>query len=137
MYTKWNSILCFTLEKLPRNANQLISVMADRCFTIKDQLDPLGVSLSFLDGRKQLDASHPLNIASVRIHVKKCIGRIKNFAILKSTLLLSMAHIANQVVCVCAWLTAFQPALVPLGDSCQDDDSDGELEVGYLPRYCL
>ena len=123
------------VEKLPRDANQLISVMADRGFTIKDQLDPLGVSLnipSFLDGRKQLDASEvqsTRSIASVRIHVERCIGRIKNFAILKSTLPLSMARIANQVVCVCAWLTAFQPALVPLGDSCQDDDSDGELEV--------
>ena len=124
------------IEKLSANGSGQISVMADRGFTIKDQLTPLGVSLnipSFLDGRKQLDASEvqtTRSIASLRIHVERCIGRIKNFAILRSTLPLSMARIANQVVSVCAWLTAFQPALVPLGDKeSGDEDSDTEFEV--------
>ena len=53
--------------------------MADRGFTIKDQLElePLGVALnipSFLDGRKQLDA------AEVQTHVERCIGRINVLA---------------------------------------------------------
>ncbi len=100
------------IQKLPTGSNKKISVMADRGFTIKDQLEPLGVALnipSFLDGRKQLDAAEvqtTRSIASVRIHVERCIGRIKNFAILRPTLPISMARIANQVVSVCAWLTS-------------------------------
>ena len=69
------------IKKLSANGSGQISVMADRGFTIKDQLTPLGVSLnipSFLDGRKQLDASEvqtTRSIASLRIHVERCIGR--------------------------------------------------------------
>ena len=33
-----------------------------------------------------------------------------------------MARLANQIVCVCAWLTSFQPALVP--PHCAEDDED-------------
>ncbi len=112
--------------------------MADRGYTIKDQLEPLGVGLnipSFLVGRKQLDAAEvqtTRSIASVRIHVERCIGRIKTFAILRSTLPLSMARISNQVVSVYAWLTSFQPALVPLSEDTSEQEgggSDDELEV--------
>ena len=61
--------------------------MADRGFTIKDQLGELGVELNippFLDGRTQLppeDIKTGRSIASLRIHVECAIGRIKNFAI--------------------------------------------------------
>ena len=97
-----------------------ISIMADRGFTIQDQLKPLGVNLNippFMEGRKQLPSEEVLKgrqIASVRIHVERAIGRIKNYSILKGTLPLSMARLANQIVCVCAWLINFQPAVVPL-----------------------
>ena len=55
--------------------------MADRGFTIQDQLNAVGVDLnipSFLSGRPQLSASevqHTRHIASVRIHVERAIGR--------------------------------------------------------------
>ena len=35
-----------------------------------------------------------------------------------------MACLANQIVCVCAWLTCFQPSLVPPPQN--DADSDVE-----------
>ena len=52
-------------------------------------------------------------IASLRIHIERVIGRIKGFAILKGTLPLSMSRISNQIVSVCMWLVNFQPVLIP------------------------
>lgn len=92
--------------------------MADRGFTIKDLLDKKGVSLNippFMDGRQQLPSSDVQlgrSIASFRIHVERAIGRIKRFAILQGTFPLSMARLANQIVCICAWLTNFHPVLI-------------------------
>ena len=96
-----------------------ISFMADRGFTIKDQLKEINVELNippFLDGRQQLPADEVKRgrqIASLRIHVERAIGRIKQFAILQGNFPLSMVRQVNQIVCVCAWLTNFQPALIP------------------------
>ena len=53
------------------------------------------------------------------------IGRIKNFAILKETLPISMIRIANQIVSVCAWLTNCQPVLIPL---VSDSSTEEEVE---------
>jgi hypothetical protein len=53
-------------------------------------------------------------IASVRIHVERAIGRIKTFQILKGTIPISMARLTNQIIFICAFLTNFQSALVPL-----------------------
>lgn len=96
-----------------------VSVMADRGFTVKDQLDSIGVELNippFLEGRQQLPADQVQRgryIASLRIHVERAIGRIKQFAILQGTFPLSMVRLLNQIVCVCAWLTNFHPVLLP------------------------
>ncbi len=127
-----------------------ISIMADRGFTIKDQLQEIGVDLNippFLEGRQQLpseEVQRGRQIASVRIHVERAIGRIKNLGILNGTFPLSMARVANQVVCVCAWLSNFQPALIAAptelsetdvdkyfqawddSDCCSDSDSDND-----------
>lgn len=105
-----------------------ISIMADRGFTIKDQLSELGIKLNippFLDGRTQLppeDIKRGRSIASLRIHVERAIGRIKQFAILKGKFPLSMIRLLNQVVCVCAWLTNFQPVLVPPPMEASDEE---------------
>ena len=114
-----------------------ISIMADRGFVIKDLLDGLGVSLNippFLEGRTQLSAGEVREgrkIASLRIHVERAIGRIKNFSILSETLPISLARLANQIVCVCGYLTNFQPALVPPPvDMC---DTEVEEYFGSLP----
>ena len=69
-----------------------VSVMADRGFTVRDMLAEKGVDLNippFLEGREQLPADeveHGRSIASLRIHVERAIGRIKNYTILKGTL---------------------------------------------------
>ena len=72
----------------------------------------------FMEGRKQLPASKVQKgrtIASQRINVERAIGRMKNLSIFKGTIPTSMARLANQIVCVCvcAFLSNFQPALVP------------------------
>ena len=95
------------------------SVMADRGFTIRDMLATKGIDLNippFMEGKKQFtesDIQKGRRIASLRIHVERAIGRVKNYGILKGVFPISMIRIANQIVCVCAWLTNFQPALIP------------------------
>ena len=100
-------------------------------------VDRLGVSLNiplFLEGRKQLPADEVhkgRKIASLRIHVERAIGRIKNFGILSGTLPISLARLANQIVCICGYLTNFQPALVPLPTNL--DDAEIEDYFKSLP----
>ena len=93
-----------------------MSRMADQKFTIKDMIK-IGVDLNippFLEGQKQLPAEEVKKgrqIASIQIHVECAIGRIKKFSILKGNFPLSMIQLTNQIVCVCAWLSNFQPTL--------------------------
>ena len=104
--------------------------MADRGFTIKDILKELGINLNiplFLEGRKQLSSSDVeagRKIASLRIHVERAIGRIKCFGILKGTIPISLARLTNQIVCVCAFLSNFGPALVSSPEMPSEDDAD-------------
>ena len=78
------------IEKI--DAKEGISIMADRGFTIKDQLEAIGADLNippFLDGRAQLsseDVSIGRRIASLRIHVERAIGRLKTFFQLKENI---------------------------------------------------
>ena len=93
------------------------TVMADRGFDIEDIL-PSGVSLNippFKGTRSQLTAKEVEKtacIASVRIHVERAIGRIKNFHILDGVLSLSLHPLADQIFTVCSLLTNFLPFLV-------------------------
>ena len=92
-------------------------IMADRGFTIKDMLKELNVELNlppFMEGRSQLPASQVqegCKIASLQIHMERAIGRIKNYSILKGTIPISMSHLVNQIVCVCAFLSNLHPVL--------------------------
>ena len=103
---------------MPRNDG--VSVMADRGFTIRDQLNEVGVELNIplsLNGQKQLPSGkvqEGRTITSLQIHVERAIGRIRNYTMRKSPLPLSMSCIANQIVIVCALLMDFQPVLIPL-----------------------
>ena len=130
--------VCGLLEKLKGKSG--VSIMADRGFTVQDQLQSIGIKLNvppFMEGRQQLPAEEVQEgrkIASLRIHVERAIGRIKNFSILKGTLPLSMARLANQIVCVCAWLTNFQPALVPLPEH-EAAESEDEVVDYFQSLY--
>lgn len=96
------------------------NAMADRGFEITDILPP-GVGLNippFKGTRAQLTAeevNETVHIASVRIHVERAIGRVKNYHILDGTLPLSLAHISDQIFSVCAYLTNVLPPLLPPG----------------------
>ena len=109
-----------------------VSIMADRGFTVKEMLKELNIELNippFLQGREQLpskEVQKGRKISSLRIHVERAIGRIKCFSILKQTIPLSMARLTNQIVSVCAFLSNFHPALVPLPPSCEDTDVNVE-----------
>ena len=111
-----------------------ISIMADRGFTIKDMLKDIGIELNippFMEGCAQLpvkEVQEGRRIASVRIHVERAIGRMKNFAILQGTFPIRMSRIINQVVCVCAFLTNFMPALVPPPENLKDEVVDNYFQ---------
>ena len=120
--------VCGFIEELEGKSG--ISVMADRGFTVKDQLAKVGVELNippFLEGRQQLPAEEVRrgrSIASLRIHVERAIGRMKTFNILKGTLPNTFARIADHIVSVCAWLTNFYPSLVPPPQFAAEADVD-------------
>ena len=112
--------------------------MADRGFTIKDMLKDIGIELNlppFMEWRAQLpvkEVQEGRRIASVRIHVERAIGRMKNFAILQGKFPISTSRIINQVVCVCvcvcAFLINFMPALVPPLENLKDEDVDNYFQ---------
>ena len=80
-----------------------------------------------MEGRSQLppeDVQHGRSIASLRIHVERAIGRMKQFKILTNVFPLKMARIANQIVTVCAYLANFHHALVPVAENQETDTSD-------------
>ena len=118
-----------TLEDKPG-----VSIMADRGFTIKDMLKQLKIELNlppFMEGRKQLPAEEVQegqNIASLRIHVERAIGRLKNFGILSGTIPLSLSRLTNKIVHVCAFLCNFQPALVPSSQGTAESDVTDYIE---------
>ena len=78
-----------------------VSIMADRGFTIKDVLKELNIKLNlppFMEGRSKLptvQVQEGRKISSLRIHVERAIGRVKNYTILKGTIPISMARIIN------------------------------------------
>ena len=93
------------------NANLLCQLcMADRGFTIQDQLNALGIKLNiplFIEGRNQLPTEEVQNgrkIASLQIHVECARGWIKNFSIIKGTFPLSCNGSSCQNYCLCVFL---------------------------------
>jgi hypothetical protein len=93
-------------------------VMADRGFTIKELLNPLGVTLKippFLNGRDKLTPQEEVEtkrIAKLRIHVERAIGRVKKFRLLEHVLPLNMRPIVSQMVFVAACLVNYQKPLI-------------------------
>ena len=102
-------------------------------FTINDFLKELNIKLNippFLEGWQQLPVQEMetgSKLASPRIHVEQTIGRIKTFTILRETII-SMARLTNQSVNMCAFLSNFQPALVPLPQQWLESDVDNYFE---------
>ena len=94
------------------------SVMADKGFTIRDVLEKINCSLNippFLKANTQFSTEQVLEtqeIAELRIHVERSIGRVKNFHIFDGVLPLSLAPIATKMFEVCCWLTNLDVPMV-------------------------
>ena len=104
------------------------SLMADRGFTIQEELNPLKVRLNipaFLSGRDQLtkaEVKESQCIASVRIHVERAIQRIKKFRQIRNEIPLVLHGSINQIWTVVCLLCNFLPPLI------QNDYSYKETE---------
>nr|XP_047138403.1 uncharacterized protein LOC124814609 [Hydra vulgaris] len=98
--------------------NKNDSVMADRGFTISDNLNTINVKLnisSFLNGQLQLskeDATESQTIASLRIHVERAIRRIKVFRQINNEIPLVFHGSINQLWTVTCLLCNFLPSLI-------------------------
>ncbi|XP_069125298.1 uncharacterized protein [Argopecten irradians] len=94
------------------------SVMADKGFTIRDLLEEKKCHLNippFRGTAAQFSTEEVFEtqeIAELRIHVERSIGRVKNFHILDGVLPLSLAPLASKIFRVACWLSNFDVALV-------------------------
>lgn len=81
-------------------------ILADRGFLINKELAVKGAFLSipsFTKGKKQLSAQEvgvSRQIANVRIHVERVIGRLKKFKILNSIIPISQVNLLNHVMTI-------------------------------------
>lgn len=92
------------------------SVMADRGFNIADILDVRGMKLNAPPRKSgeqftESELVETRRIASLRIHVERAIGRIKNFQIL-NLIPNNLAGLSSEIFYVCTFITSFQPPLV-------------------------
>ncbi|GFQ73232.1 hypothetical protein TNCT_639611 [Trichonephila clavata] len=82
-------------------------IFADRGFPVKDLVTERRASLVLPDstkGKKQLSSSEVISsrkITRLRIHIERCIGRLKTFRILKSLWVISLLCIkADEDACI-------------------------------------
>jgi hypothetical protein len=93
-------------------------VMADRGFPIKSDLVMKRAKLIIPppgQGAEQMTPESVLKtkqVANVRIHVERAIGRLKYFHILKHTIPITLTPLCNEILTICAALTNLLPPLV-------------------------
>ena len=97
------------------------TVMADKGFDIQDLLLAKQSKLIIPPFRRKSKkrstkgkAKQTSQIAKARIHVERCIGRIKNSRILKTTIHITQKDIISDMFTICAAVTCLRPPLVPL-----------------------
>lgn len=94
-------------------------ILADRGFTIRDELAVRGATLRiphFTKGKKQLSAQEvetSRRLSNVRIHIERVIGRWKTFRILTTVIPHSQVDLLDDIVIVCAALTNICKCVVP------------------------
>ena len=93
-------------------------VMADRGFTIEEELATRGATLkipAFTKNKKQMSAKDVHNsrkISNVRIHVERVIGRTKKFKILNSIIPIKMVDLLDSVMVVICVLVNLNNSVV-------------------------
>lgn len=105
---------------LLNHLQQDVEVMADKGFLIQDELASVGAVLTmpaFLKERKQFqfskeEAAKNKKVACLRVHVERCMERIKNWHFLDSKIPISLAPFASDIFIAIAALTNFQPPLI-------------------------
>ena len=102
-------------------------VLADRCFDISDSVGLMRVEVkipAFTKGRIQLsplEVESTRKIASVRIHVERVVGLVRNkYTILQDTLLIDFLQsnegkdpLVDEIVTVCCSLTNLCESVIP------------------------
>ncbi|PFX26586.1 THAP domain-containing protein 11 [Stylophora pistillata] len=92
-------------------------VMADKGFTIQDELASVGAKLAlphFMKGKKQFtkeESEHNKKIASLRIHVERYMERLKNWHFFDRPIPISMSDIASDTWIVVACFSNFLPPI--------------------------
>ena len=92
--------------------------MADRGFTIKEDLTMRGTSLEVpppSSGLEQMSKDKVIvtkKIASARIHAERAIGRMKVFLILKNALPITLVYLIDDILVVCASISNLLHPLV-------------------------
>lgn len=93
-------------------------VMADKGFTIQDDLASVGARLvipNFLTSRDQfskVENEQNKKIASLRIHVERCMERLKNWHFFDRPIPITLHDVAPDVWIVVACLSNFLPPLI-------------------------
>lgn len=92
--------------------------MADEGFLIQDELAEVGATLTiptFLNRKNSsLERKQKKNkkVASFRVHVERCVERIKNWHILDRPFPVSLSGLASDIFIVIAGRTNFLPPLI-------------------------
>ena len=93
-------------------------IMADKGFLIQDELVSVGATLvmpKFLKNRKQFtkeEAEDNKKAACLRVHVERCMERIKNWHILDRKIPISLAPVSCDIIFVLAAFTNFLSHLI-------------------------
>ena len=93
-------------------------ILADRGFTIEQELATQGAILKiprFTRGKKQMsgkEVDESREIANVRIHVERVIGRLRKFDILQSIIPITQVHLTDHVMTVISGLVNISPSVV-------------------------
>ena len=103
------------------------SVMADKGFDISYELFIRGCKLNippFVRGGRlsKTEVTKTRKIASLRIHVERAIGCVKQYHVLSSVIPLSIAPYANHIWYICCALSLFHPPLVVDVNKLSDTD---------------
>ena len=93
-------------------------IMADKGFLIQDELASVGATLTlpaFLKAHKQFskeEAEQNKKVACLRVHVERCMERIKNWHILDRRIPVTLSPLASDMIIVLSAFTNFLPPLI-------------------------